>query len=214
MCRLLYVESTEPFDIASHLLPFSQSAKASKEYQGHGWGCSWVEDDGWKTRKNIRPIWEDDFGGLPKTKRLLGHARSAFRNEGIAVENNMPFGSGGRVFAFNGELQGVRIREEGRIGAEKIFNLILRLDQGDASLALKRAVDVIEKRTRYVRAMNVILADAASGAWIASVFNEDSDYFTMHVRRSAGVLIVASDPYPGEGGWEAIPNRTIGAYTC
>jgi len=131
---LLYVESAESFDIASHLLPFSQTAKASKEYQGHGWGCSWIEDGRWKTHKNIRPIWEDDFSGMPKTKRLLGHARSAFRNEGIAVENNMPFESGGRVFAFNGELHGVRIREEGRIGAEKIFNLILRLDAGTCPL--------------------------------------------------------------------------------
>ena len=44
-----------------------------------------------------------------------------FRNEGIAVENNMPFLSGRHGFVFNGELRGVRIAATGRIGAEKLF---------------------------------------------------------------------------------------------
>ena len=69
----------------------------------------------------MRPIWEDDWRPPGRTTLLLAHARSAFRDEGIRVENNMPFHDGERGFIFNGELRGVRIRERGRIGAEKVY---------------------------------------------------------------------------------------------
>jgi len=48
----------------------------------------------------------------------------------------MPFYRGERVFVFNGELRGVRLRVPGRIGAEKIFNLIEGRDAGDLDAAL------------------------------------------------------------------------------
>lgn len=209
MCRLLFVESAELFDPVSHLAPFAQIAKNSKEYQGHGWGCSWIENKSWRTYKNIRPVWEDGFQSIPRTARLLAHARSAFRDEGIAIENNMPFGDGKTIFIFNGELHGVRIKEEGRIGAEKVFHLIKRLDRGDKLAALKMAAAVIQKRSRYIRAMNIILADE-SHAFAASVFNEDPDYFTLHSTTKNGARIVSSEPYPGESGWGKIQNGFIG----
>jgi predicted glutamine amidotransferase len=208
MCRLLFVESDEPFDIASHLSPFAQISRDSKEYQGHGWGCSWMENERWNTYKSVRPIWEDHFEIFGKTTRLVAHARSAFKNEGIMVENNMPFENPPWIFIFNGELHGVRIREEGRIGAEKIFNLIRRLDRGDMLSALRKAVDVIQKRTRYVRAMNIVVV-SDTRAYVASVSNEDPDYFTLHVRKKDGIRILCSEPYPGEVGWERIQNHSI-----
>lgn len=208
MCRLLFAESAEPFDIASHLVPFSQIAKNSKEYQGHGWGCSWMVNGRWNIYKNVRPVWEDNPRIFPKTTRLVAHARSAFKDEGIAVENNMPFENEPWIFIFNGELHGVRIREEGRIGAEKIFNLIRRLDRGDMLSALKKAVDVIQKRTRYVKAMNMVVV-SDNRAFAASSFNEDPDYFTLHVRKRNGESVLCSEPYPGEDGWERIPNHSI-----
>jgi len=36
----------------------------------------------------------------------VAHARSAFEDKDIVVENNMPFTDGERVFIFNGELRG------------------------------------------------------------------------------------------------------------
>jgi predicted glutamine amidotransferase len=160
--------------------------------------------------KNIRPVWEDDLTRFPATTRLLAHARSAFRNEGIAVENNMPFIDGDSVFIFNGELHGVRIRAEGRIGAEKIFRVIRSFEGGDTPGALKKAVRVIENRTRYVKAMNVIISDKER-ALACSLFNEDPEYFTLHRKTEDGVEIVCSEPYPGTEGWESIENRFIGA---
>jgi predicted glutamine amidotransferase len=209
MCRLLFVESDEPIDMAAHLAPFALISKNSKEFQGHGWGCSWLTGNGWETYRNVRPVWEDDLSRFAKTTLLLAHARSAFKDEGVAVENNMPFTDQKTVFIFNGELHGVRLKAEGRIGAEKIYNLVRQFDKGDAFDALKKAAAVIEKRTRYVKAMNIILSDGTR-TWASSLFSENPDYFTLHKKCSGARRIVCSEPYPGETGWESIPNRFIG----
>ena len=124
MCRILWVRSEKPIEITDHLKHFASISRDSNEYQGHGWGCAWIENGLWKIYRNIKPVWEDDLSSFGTTNLLLAHARSAFRDEGIEVENNMPFFDGKKVFIFNGELKGVRIREQGRIGAEKIFNYI------------------------------------------------------------------------------------------
>lgn len=208
MCRLLYIKSDKPFQIADHLGPFAQIAKDSKEYQGHGWGCSFLHRGKWKHYKNILPVWEDDFHRFGSTTLLIAHARSAFRDKDIRIENNMPFVSGNHVFIFNGELHGVRIREEGRIGAEKIFNFILRQNKNDMVTALIRSMAIIEKRSRYLRALNCIIANL-NYAWLASFFNEDEGYFTMHQKKDENLQIVCSEPYSGEPGWKPIPNKTI-----
>ena len=210
MCRLLLVHSRDPFDPAPHLQAFAEISRNSREFQGHGWGCAVLSGSGWSVHRDIRPVWEDDLGRFPPTTRLLAHARSAFRNEAIAVENNMPFTDGETVFLFNGELHGVRLKAEGRIGAEKVFNVIRRSAGGKGLEALRRAVRVIESRSRYVKAMNIIVSDAAN-AWVSSLFNEDADYFTLRRRVRGGVTVVCSEPYPGTGGWESLENRFMGA---
>ena len=211
MCRLLCVRSANEFDLEGHLEALARIARDSKEYQGHGWGCAWREGDAWRRYHDIAPIWEDRGRPSGRSRLLLAHARSAFRDEGIRVENNMPFLDDTRVFVFNGELQGVRIREEGRIGAEKIFNFIKRFDRGDLGEALRRATRVIEKRTRYVRAMNIVLADPHA-VCVASSFREDPGYFQMHRLRSADTLIVCSSPYEAGGDWEPVANGSVAHY--
>ena len=124
MCRLLWTRAHAPFDPTTHLNNFAGIARNSSEYQGHGWGCAWLEGDTWQVYRDIRPIWEDNLGQFGQTTLFLAHARSAFRDEGVVVENNMPFFDGEQMFIFNGELQGVRIKETGRIGAEKVFNYL------------------------------------------------------------------------------------------
>ena len=208
MCRLLCVHAQLPFAIEPHLDVFAAIARDSREYQGHGWGCAWLEDGQWRLHHDIRPVWEDRRDCFGETTLLLAHARSAFRDEGICVDNNMPFGDGRHVFIFNGELRGVRIREQGRIGAEKVFNYVKRFDRGDMHVALERGLSVIEKRTRHVRAMNVILASPAR-VHVSCRFAEDSDYFQMRERESGGVRVVCSDPYPGTTGWTRIDNGAV-----
>jgi glutamine amidotransferase len=208
MCRLLYVRANSPFAIRDHLEVFAEISKNSPEYQGHGWGCAWVCDSEWRFHHDIQPVWEDDLAGFGHTTLLIAHARSAFRDEGICVENNMPFFDGRHVFIFNGELQGVRIREQGRIGAEKIFNYVKRFDENTMFESIQRGVKVIEKRTRYVRAMNFIMASLDS-TYLATLYGENAGYFQLHRRHDAEMDRVCSAAYPGERGWQVIDNHTI-----
>ena len=208
MCRLLAVRAKEGFEIQPHLEKFASIARHSKEYQGHGWGCAYLDEKGrWRIYRNISPIWEDDLTPFSSTTLLVAHARSAFEDRDIVVENNMPFFDGRTVFVFNGELRGVRIRAEGRIGAEKIFNFIKRFDKGETLTALKKAVGIIKKRTTRIRGMNIIMAND-EGIHVSSHFTEDKDYFTMHFKEGDG-LMICSDPYPSEQGWQGIANDSI-----
>jgi len=126
MCRLLYVNSKNDFDVNTYLTRFAEISQKSREYQGHGWGFAYWQNGKWNYYKNVKSIWEDDLSQFGNSTRLIAHARSAFKDEGIVVENNVPFYDDKNIFVFNGELRGVKIKEEGRIGAEKIFNYIKR----------------------------------------------------------------------------------------
>ena len=211
MCRLLVVRSQETFDPADHLTRFAFVAKNSKEYQGHGWGCAWKDSEqNWQFYRNVCPVWEDDHARFPRTSLLVAHARSAFKDRDIVVENNMPFSDGERVFIFNGELQGVKIQEQGRIGAEKIFNFIRRFDHGDALTALKKAVEILRNRTRYIRAMNIIMVKERA-VYLSTFFSEDEDYFTMRYKEGHE-LIICSEVYPSEEGWKSIANGNVGVW--
>ena len=208
MCRLLTVRSQTRFAIEPHLGKFAQIAKNSKEYQGHGWGCAYLDPAGhWQFYRNIKPVWEDDPGRFGETTLLVVHARSAFEDKNIVVENNMPFFDGRTVYIFNGELRGVKIREEGRIGAEKIFNYIRRFDRGNTRQALAKAVAIIKKRTRHIRGMNIIMVNE-TGIFVSSYFTEDESYFTMSYRQGDD-LVICSDPYPSEINWHNIANDSV-----
>ena len=208
MCRLLTIRSKTAFPIGPHLRKFADIARNSKEYQGHGWGCAYLDEAaGWKFYKNINPVWQDDFSRFGKTSLLVTHARSAFEDRDIVIDNNMPFFDGRTVFIFNGELRGVKIREEGRIGAEKIFNYIRRFDKDDTRSALIKAVDIIKKRTRTIRGMNIIMVND-TGIFVSSHFTEDQAYFTMSYREGHE-LIICSAPYPGEKNWQPIANNSV-----
>jgi len=193
-----------------HLEQFRELSRRSKEYQGHGWGCAWLDDERrWRLHHDIRPVWEDTGPWFPRTPLFLVHARSAFRDEGIAIENNMPFTDGENVFLFNGELRGVRIKERGRIGAEKIFNYIRRFDKGDMAEAVERGVDVIKKRTRYIRAMNFFLAEPET-VHVCCLFNEEADYFQLRETEMDGTRVICSDRYMDDlYSWRDIPNESI-----
>jgi glutamine amidotransferase len=208
VCRLLTVRSNTTFSIEPYLIKFADISCNSKEYQGHGWGCAYRDEAaGWKLYKNINPVWKDDLSRFGKTSLLVAHARSAFEDRDIVVENNMPFFDGRTVFVFNGELRGVKIREKGRIGAEKIFNYIRRFDKGDTGNALIKAVEIIKKRTRYIRGMNIIMVNDG-GIFVSSYFTEDDLYFTIRYREGRE-LVICSASFPGEKNWHPIANHSM-----
>ncbi len=219
-----------------HLAALARIARDSREYQGHGWGCAWLEAAGaegdgvranerevpgasgcdqrfrWRFHHDISPIWDAAVRPAGHTTLLVAHARSAFRDEGIRVENNMPFTDGERVFAFNGELHGVRIRERGRIGAEKVFNFVKRFDRGDFRSAITRGLDAIERRTRRMRAINLVIADTARRVHFSSRFRDDPAYFQMYTAAVDGTRILCSEPYRGTTArsWAPVANGCTG----
>lgn len=213
MCRLLYIESKEEFLIADYLKKFAATAKNSREYQGNGWGLAFLRNDSWSYYKNIKPIWEDDLTNFGNSTRIIAHARSAFKDEGIIVENNMPFYDDNYIFIFNGELRGVKIKENGRIGAEKIFNYIKRFDKGSIGKAIQKGTSVIVSKSSYVKAMNIIIADA-DNTYVYSHFNEDENYFTMQKKVSSDSILICSDSFIGESDWEPIKNNSFTEYKC
>lgn len=211
MCRLLMVRGETELDPATYLGQFREISRQSREYQGHGWGCAWLAQNGhWQFYRNLNPVWEDETNNFPETRLFIAHARSAFRDEGICIENNMPFSDGNTVFVFNGELQGVRIREEGRIGAEKIYNYLKRFDRGDLGAAVSRGIGVIDKRTRYIRAMNIFLAES-NAVHVVSWFGEEPEYFQMRQAIDHRAHIICSMPLDlaSQPEWHRIPNHTV-----
>jgi len=205
MCRLLMVRSDQPFSLRAYLPAFAEMCRGSKEYQGHGWGMAWRESGAWRVHKNLEPIWRDGRPDLEaETDFLLVHARSAFRDEGIVLENNMPFFDDRLFFIFNGELRGVRLKAEGRIGAEKIFNFVKRFDRGDPAAALRRAGEIIRKRAEYVRAMNIMMTDG-DRIYVSTHYSEDAEYFTLHCQFGEDRVAFCSQPLDGE--WLPMPNH-------
>jgi len=194
MCRFLVLRSAEGFDPYPMVEAFRERCRKSEEFQGHGYGMAYRASSRWERYRTLTPIW-DDSPPLPRNVDVLVvHARSAFRNEGIDVRNNMPFYRENLCFVFNGELRGVRLKATGRIGAEKIFHVIL--EQGAHLPGALAATDrLVRSRSRYVRAMNVALTDG-SAIYAHCRFAERPDYFTLHYRaaRAGDLSGVSSEP--------------------
>ena len=103
MCRFLMMRADTAFETADVLATFRGKCRESVEYQGHGWGAAWRAAGTWSRHKSLTPIWEDRFEIPKEVDFLIVHARSAFKDTGITIENNMPFYHDERAFVFNGE---------------------------------------------------------------------------------------------------------------
>jgi len=178
MCRIMAVKSKSPVLISEYLNDMASICEKSKEYQGHGWGVMYLQDGRWNEYKQINPIWESHLPILGESQMFIIHARSAFQDELIEIEYNMPYLQSDIVFAFNGELRGVKIKSQGTIGAQKLFNYMLKFENRGLVNALSTTTDIIQKRSDYVRAMNIVVSDGDK-FYVSSLFNEDPDYFTM-----------------------------------
>lgn len=192
MCRFLMLRSDHGFDPKPVFATFRERCRKSPEFQGHGWGTAFRSNGEWTRCRSLTPIWEDTVALPREVDFLVVHARSAFRNEGIEVSNNMPFYREERIFVFNGELRGVRLKVPGRIGAEKIFRVVLSRDRGDLAEALGSTERILSSRTRYVRAMNVALTDERR-IYALCRFGDAPGYFTLHYR-TGELTGVSSEP--------------------
>ena len=187
---------------------FARMCRQSKEYQGDGWGFSYRHLGSWVTHRQLSPIWDSQIPNCGYSDALLVHARSGFEQYEKKIAFNMPFGDENTQFLFNGELRGVRLKAEGITGAQKIFSLLKRLNQGNWQDALVRTVHIIEKQAKYVKAANILFA-FRDEFWGTTLFSEDPDYFTLWSHHGGGIQVVCSEPLDCLNEWYPIPNRTL-----
>lgn len=212
MCRMLFIKMNKEFLVQPHLESFSHICQNSKEYQGHGWGIYFRTGGQWLNFKNISPIWDNNLSGFGNADLLLVHARSAFQNQDITIENNMPFSNGRYLFMFNGELHGVKLKINGRTGAHKIFNFFHQLNHDDHHTFqnFTKTLKIIRQHTTDIRAMNILLTDTLTNkVYLSCLFSQDPGYFTLRIKHADNGFIICSEMYPGETGWKNIANDTI-----
>lgn len=202
MCRFLIVKSRETFDPNKFLEDFADMAEKSctieNDKQEDGWGVAWREVGAWKTKKYLKPIWEsrENFGEVKSTKLLMVHVRSAsFESHKDDLEFNQPFIDGSLAFVFNGMLIGVSLEKkvEGKIGSQKIFNLIRESKKSDLEGSLLSIHHLLKNSSRKIKGLNIGLATEGEIAALCS-YGQDKEYFTLHCYNSEDLNIIASEP--------------------
>lgn len=207
MCRFALIRSTELASPQPLLKAFADMAEKSRapdgDIQGDGWGAAWQDDSGaWQTYKSLLPVWQDrgSFENVPASRSFLFHARSAsFPSQKGILEYNQPFVIGKYAFVFNGLLHGVNLKVDGRIGAQKIWNLVHgNLDSGKApEEALRHTYELLAKHSSSIAGLNLGVADGDSIAAL-SAYSIHPDYYRLWSFTSPDHSVIASEPL-GEG---------------
>ncbi len=201
MCRFLLVKSKKTIDPVPFLRDFADMAKKSKafdgDWQGDGWGVSWLDDKGWNRYRSLKPVWQDTaaFDRIHSTKLLMVHARSAsFPQHKHNIEFNQPYIENPYSFVFNGFLMGVRLSLPGKIGAEKIWNylktLLLKKNPVDA---LEKTGLLLKKNSRTVQALNIGLSDGKH-LYALNYFTKHPQYYRLHRHKDSNLSVICSEP--------------------
>jgi gamma-glutamyl hercynylcysteine S-oxide hydrolase len=203
-------------------------------YQTHGtinadgFGVGWYDRD-----KRVEParyrttrqIWADlsfaSIAGLVSSNAVLASVRSASPGMPIEETSTPPFTEGPWLFSHNGFVPGFRTgvgrelrrkvsetRALGIAGAtdsELLFALVLdRLDSGTPPAdALVSVIGLVEELT--TARLNLLLTD---GERIAATACRNS-LFVFDDRQLTGAVVVASEPYDDDAGWEPIKDGSV-----
>ncbi len=203
-------------------------------YQTHGtinadgFGVGWYDRD-----KRVEParyrttrqIWADlsfaSIAGLVSSNAVLAAVRSASPGMPVEETSTPPFTEGPWLFSHNGFVPGFRsgvgrelrrkvseTRAHGILGAtdsELLFALVLdRLDAGTPPAdALVSVVDLVEELT--TARLNLLVTD---GERIAATACRNS-LFVFDDRQLTGAVVVASEPYDDDAGWEVVKDGSV-----
>jgi len=203
-------------------------------YQTHGtinadgFGVGWYDRDKRlepARYRTTRQIWADlsfaSIAGLVSSNAVLAAVRSASPGMPIEETSTPPFTEGAWLFSHNGFVPGFRTgvgrelrrkvsetRALGIAGAtdsELLFALVLdRLDGGTPPAdALVAVIGLVEELT--TARLNLLLTD---GERIAATACRNS-LFVFDDRQLTGAVVVASEPYDDDAGWEAVKNGSV-----
>jgi predicted glutamine amidotransferase len=218
MCRFLLVSAKKTMPVTELSNQFAtmcrQSRTADGDWQGDGWGAAWLDDSRqWQEYKSLKPIWEDlaNLNKLPSTNHLMLHARSAsFAGQIGVLEYNQPYLNHGYGFAFNGLISGVKMPTPvaGKIGAQKIFNLILSaLNDDPPQHALASVHRLIKKHSKSVNGFNLGLSDK-SNFYVLSDYAGNQEYFQLKSYNDNYLHLVCSEPI-GAYAWKNMTKNKV-----
>jgi predicted glutamine amidotransferase len=199
MCRILILNNKKSCDIQKDLADFALMCKNSKKWQGDGWGVARLKRKNWDIYKSQKPIWKDQkvFDNLKKSKLFIVHARgSSFKRHRGNVAHNQPFYKEKVVFAFNGFINGVRLsyKVPGRIGSEKVFNLLLRFYRKEKNLkkAFQKTKKTIIENSKIIEAINIGMSDGKK-IYALTYYDNDPDYFNLRYCKKENKQIICSE---------------------
>ena len=203
-------------------------------YQTHGtinadgFGVGWYDRDKRlepARYRTTRQIWADlsfaSIAGLVSSNAVLAAVRSASPGMPMEETSTPPFTEGAWLFSHNGFVPGFRTgvgrelrrkvsetRALGIAGAtdsELLFALVLdRLDAGTPPAdALVSVIGLVEELT--TARLNLLLTD---GERIAATACRNS-LFVFDDRQLTGGVVVASEPYDDDAGWEAVKDGSV-----
>lgn len=166
-----------------------------------GWGIAWLEGEEWKSFKSTTAIFADpevaQFTTL-KTQYVMIHIRKRMGSE-TAIENTHPFhlqrnDVGNFVFCHNGYAGETfefcqSFVPQGKTDSERLFYSVLSYMKTEGiHESLSKALAAVDT----VTGSNIILANADK-SFIALKENHYPKYYTMHVGKSQGSVIISSE---------------------
>lgn len=204
MCRFLLVKSKQPISPKKILGSFAKMAEKSKAYdgdwQGDGWGFSWLENNKWKEYKSLKPVWKEKnkFSKFPQSFIFSIHARSAsFPQHKNNIEYNQPFINESYSYVFNGLLRGVTLSLPGNVGAQKIWLLLSGyLKKMNLTQALYKTAEILKKNSRNIQALNIGLAGKNTISAYCH-FTAHPNYYSLQYSDNSDVKIICSEVIDG-----------------
>lgn len=204
MCRFLLCKSKKsirPTKILNYFAKMAQKSKAfDGDWQGDGWGFSWLENNEWKNYKSFKPVWKEKnkFSKFPGSNIFSIHARSAsFPQHKNNIVYNQPYVNESYSYVFNGLLKGVTLLLPGDIGAQKIWLLLNDyLKKMNLTQALSRTIDLLKKNSRNIQALNIGVAGKNTISAYC-YYTEHPKYYSLQYSDYPDIKIICSEPIEG-----------------
>ena len=212
MCRMLIaagdVNVSELLDAAVAMAKDETSLHELNNTEGQGswlhddgWGIAWLEGEEWKSFKSTKAIFSDpqvaQFMNL-KTEYVMIHIRKRMGSE-TAIENTHPFhlkrnDVGNFVFCHNGYAGETfsfcqSFVPKGKTDSEQLFYSVLSYMKTEG---IQESLSLALAAAHTTTGSNIILANSDK-SFIALKENHYPKYYTMHIGRQQGSVIISSE---------------------
>lgn len=216
MCRFLIVKSKtqiNPVDLLNQFaLVCEKSIAPDGEKQKDGFGIAWQENNKWKIKKSLSPIWigQNVFQEIPTTKLLVVHARgSGFEKDRGNIHFNEPFINGDLCFVFNGIIRGVKIKRnlEGKIGSQKLFSLVKEVIKEEKQEVLSEINKLMLENSGKIEGMNIGIVKEGKISVLCQ-YSENKDYYSLYSFQDRNITIISSETF-GNYRWKMFKKGEI-----